>query len=88
MLSGVVDIVIGGGDLTLVGDGSNNQVELRRTNNPGEFFISSPDNTLFTINGFGATMPSATVNGIFDDIVVQLEDGNDNFSFLGVAPGT
>jgi hypothetical protein len=87
MLSGVVDIQIGAGDLELVGDGSNNQVELRQTNNPGEYFISSPDNTLFTINGAGATLPSATVNGIFDDIVVDLEDGNDSFSFLAVAPG-
>jgi hypothetical protein len=87
MLSGVVDIVIGAGTLVLDGDGSNNQVELRQTNNPGEYFISSPDNTLFTINGVGATMPSATVNGINDDIIVQLDDGNDSFSFLGVAPG-
>jgi hypothetical protein len=87
MLSGVVDIVIGGGDLALVGDGSNNQVELRQTNNPGEYFISSPDNTRFTINGVGATLPDATVNGIFDDILVDLRDGNDSFSFLGIAPG-
>jgi hypothetical protein len=87
MLSGVVDIVLGGGFLILDGDGSNNQVELRQTNNPGEYFISSPDNTLFTINGAGATLPDATVNGIFDDIIVDLDDGNDSFSFLGVAPG-
>jgi hypothetical protein len=87
MLSGVVDIQIGAGFLTLVGDGSNNQVELRQTNNAGEYFISSPDNTLFQINGVGATVPDATVNGINDDIIVDLGDGNDSFSFLGVAPG-
>ncbi len=88
VLAGLVNIEIfpnnADGFLTLTGDGSNNQVEIRQTANPNEFHVSSPDSTLFQINGAGVTVPEATINGIVNQIAVNLGDGNDNFSFLGI----
>jgi len=89
MLSGVVDIVITGTDLALNGDGENNQVEIRSTGVPGQYEISSPDDTLFILNTVGPppTFPSLTVNGISGNIAANLGDGNDLFRFLGVSQG-
>src|SRR6478736_3553452 len=66
MMTGTVNIVIfpvgAPGTLTLVGDGSNNQVEIHQTANVNEFFISSPDNTKFQVNGAGFTVDQFTAN--------------------------
>lgn len=91
LLSGVVNVAIFPvglpGTLTLTGDGSNNQVEIRQTNNVGEYIIDSPDDTLFQVNNAGVTMQQVTVNGISGNITVDLRDGNDSFTFGGIAQG-
>ena len=91
VLTGVVDVVIGvggiPGTLTLEGDASNNSVEIRQTGQPGEYSIQGTSGTLLQINGSGVTMPSVTINGIIDEIAVDLMGGNDTFSFLAVTGG-
>ncbi len=91
LMVGTVNVLVpGDGTLTLVGDGSNNQVELRQTivggfNNTYE--ISSPDDTDFQLNGSGQSLASITVNFINGDITANLGDGNDTFRFFGIAGG-
>lgn len=87
VLSGIVDVFVAGGTITLVGDGSNNGVEMRSTGVPGEYKIDGVPDTLLRLNGAPPTLPSLTVNGISGDISVSLGTGNDAFSFLESAPG-
>ena len=91
MLSGVVNVqifpVVAPGTMNFVGDGSNNEIEVRQTANPGEYHIQGESDTLLQINGAGVTMSNATVNGITGNITVNLGEGDDTFSFLGVAAG-
>jgi len=47
--------------------------------------ITGTNATLLSLNGSGITFPSLTVNGIVNDINVELGAGNDNFRFLGNA---
>jgi hypothetical protein len=85
LLAGLVDVqifpLLAPGELDLVGDGSNNQVEISQTLNPGEYRIDGVGDTLLQLNGAGVTMPSVTVNGIFGNIEVDLRDGDDTFTF-------
>ena len=85
LLAGLVDVqiapMLAPGELDLIGDGSNNSVEISQTLNPGEYRIDGLDGTLLQINGAGVTMPSVTVNGITGDIDVWLGTGNDTFLF-------
>ena len=91
MLTGIVNVEIAPvnapGFLDLIGDASNNEVEIRHTGTPGTYEILGVDGTLLQINGAGVTMPSMTVNGITDEIFVDLMEGNDEFSFLGGTGG-
>lgn len=91
VLTGVVDVIIdpvgAPGMLTLEGDASNNAIEIRSTGQPGEYSIQGTSGTLLQINGAGVTMPSVTINGIVDDIMVDLAGGNDTFNFLGIDGG-
>ena len=76
------------GDLNLVGDGSNNAVEISQTLNVGEYRIDALGDTLLQLNGGGVTMPYVTVNGITGVIDVRLGTGNDTFTFSNMyAPG-
>lgn len=87
LASGIVNIVLApfappGSSLSLLGDGSNNEVEISQTLNVGEYLIQGKNGTLLQLNGSFATVPSMTVNGINFDIDVQLGNGNDTFRFL------
>lgn len=87
MASGVVDVRIGtfappGTILSLVGDGSNNEVDINQTVTAGEFTIQGKNGTLLKLNGAFATTPSMTVNGINGPITIDLNSGNDIFRFL------
>ena len=91
VLTGIVNIEIdpvnAPGFLALLGDASNNEVEIAHTGEPGTYHIQGVDGTLLQINGAGVTMPTVTVNGITQDIEVDLMEGNDEFSFLGGTGG-
>lgn len=92
LAAGVVDVqifpFIAAGTLNLEGDGSNNEVDIQQTVNVGEYLITGRNGTLLSINGgAGVTFPSLTVNGIIDDMTVDLGDGDDVFRFLGTAAG-
>ena len=92
MLTGVVNVIFpedSPGTLSLVGDGSNNEVELRSIGIPGIpglFRIEGLNGTLLQINGFDGIMQSLHVNGIDGDVTVNLGTGEDKF-FLGAADG-
>ena len=85
LLAGLVDVqifpLLAAGELDLIGDGSNNAVEISQTVNPGEYRIDGLDGTLLQINGAGVTMPTVTVNGITGNIDVRLGTGDDDFTF-------
>lgn len=87
MFAGLVDIQIfpgaAAGDLNLIGDLGNNEIDIQQTGNVGEFFIQGRNTTLLSLNGGGVTLPSITVNGIVGNINVQLGTGDDTFRFLG-----
>ena len=84
VLSGFVDVLlplVPPISITLQGDGGNNEVEIRQTGNPGEYFITgNSSGTRLSFNGSGMTMPNVTVNGINSDITVRLGSGSDSFS--------
>ena len=92
VLTGVVNVIIdpvnAPGQLTLEGDASNNAIEIRQTGQVGEYAISGVSGTLLQLNMAGVTMPSVQINGIINDIAVDLMGGNDTFSFLSVGGGT
>lgn len=91
MLSGVVNVqifpVVAPGTMNFLGDGSNNDIEVRQTATVGEYHIEGRSGTLLQINGAGVTMPEVTVNGITDNITSDLGEGDDTLSFLGMAAG-
>jgi hypothetical protein len=91
VLAGVVNIdtLTVPGALSLIGDGSNNSVEIRQSTIVGAYEIGRPagDSTLFQLNGSGQTLTGITVNGISGDISINLGDGNDLLNFNGLASG-
>lgn len=91
VFAGVVDVqiapLVGAGTLNLVGDGSNNDVEIRQTTTPGEYTITGKNGTLLQLNTAGVTMPSVTINGIIGNMTVGLGTGNDTFTFAGITAG-
>ncbi len=85
LAAGIVDIQIfptlAPGQLSLIGDLSNNDVRISQTVNPGEYRVDGQNGTLLQVNGAGVTMPTVTINGITGDILVALGTGNDTFTF-------
>ncbi len=87
LASGIVNVALApfappGTSLALIGDGSNNEVDISQTLNVGEYLIQGKNGTLLQLNGSFATTPSMTVHGINFDIDVDLGNGNDVFRFL------
>jgi len=89
LLAGVVNVITAAspGDLTLDGDNSNNQVEVRAGAVTGQLVITGKTGTLLTLDGGPQSFSSLTVNGIVDDLFVDLGGGNDTFE-LGTAAGS
>ena len=92
LAAGIVDVQIApfvaAGTLNLLGDGSNNEVDVQQTATVNEFRIQGKNGTLLSLNGgAGVTFQELTVNGITGDISVNLEAGDDIFRFLGTAVG-
>ncbi len=85
LAAGLVDVqispLLAPGELYLLGDGSNNEVRISQTVSPGTYRIDGLNGTLLQVNGAGVTMPTVTVNGITGDIGVDLQAGNDSFTF-------
>lgn len=87
MASGLVNVLLTpfappGTALALVGDGSNNEVDINQTLNVGEYTIQGRNGTLLQLNGSFATTPSMTVNGVNGSITVELGSGNDVLRIL------
>ena len=99
LASGVVDLdtLTTPGSLFIDGDTSNNDVEIRQTLNVNEFTVTGKNGTLLSLNQGGAanpqTFPTLTVNGIVNDITVDLNfhavvgGGVDSFSFVAGQAG-
>jgi hypothetical protein len=80
VLAGVVDVdTTTDGDLSLVGDVSNNHIEVHGTAVPGQFVITGKSGTLLRLDSGLQTFPSLTINGITDDIFADLDHGQDTF---------
>ncbi|MEM8679652.1 MAG: hypothetical protein AAGF97_09905 [Planctomycetota bacterium] len=84
LMAGDVSVdVTGGGDLVLNGDNASNELAIISTGIPGRFEIQGQNGT--TIEG----QQSVTVNGVFDDIRINLRDGDNAVMLTGVdADGT
>ncbi|QDV70330.1 hypothetical protein Poly24_40510 [Rosistilla carotiformis] len=81
LLAGVVNVdTTVFGDLTLDGNVSSNQIAVHGTAVPGQFVIEGENGTLLTLDGGAQTFSSLTVNGITDDIIVDLGHGDDIFT--------
>ncbi|WP_417748224.1 hypothetical protein [Rosistilla oblonga] len=81
LLAGVVNVdttVVG--DLTLDGDVSSNRIAVHGTAVPGQFVVQGENGTLLTLDGGAQTFASLTINGITDDIIVELGNGDDIFT--------
>lgn len=87
LLAGVVNLDITAGDLTIEGDSSNNQVEVRAGAATGQLIVTGKSGTLLTLGTSTQTFSTLTVNGVIDDLIVDLAGGNDTFE-LGTAAGT
>ncbi len=74
-----------GNDLMLLGNSSNNHVEVHQTKNSGEFMVEGKEGTLLKVNG--ALVPNTTVNNVVGDVEVMLGHGDDWFKFNGAATG-
>ncbi len=74
-----------GNDLMLLGNSSNNHVEIHQTKNSGEFTVEGKEGTLLKVNG--SLVPSTTVNNIVGDVGVMLGHGDDWFKFTGADSG-
>jgi hypothetical protein len=89
LLSGVVNVVIGpfvaAGDMALLGDGDNNAVQVKSGPNVGDYTITGASGTLLRLNGSSATFQQLSVNGVNDDIFVDLDGGYNVFDFEGPA---
>ncbi len=83
VFAGIVNVVVAGGTLTLNGDLSNNEVEIRQTVNVGEYFIEGKNTTQLQLGG--VPFASLTIPGINGDITANLGNGDDTFSFLAPA---
>lgn len=85
LAAGVVDVqvfpLLAPGELDLIGDLSNNEVQISQTVNVGEYRIDGLNGTKLQVNGAGVTMDTVTVNGITGDILVALGTGDDTFTF-------
>ena len=97
MLSGVVQVqvypLIGAGLLNLAGDNSVHSIKLTSSLGGGldAYTITSKNGTLFQLNGAGATFTSLQVNGIVNDITVNLGVGGPNtfdFEAPAATPGS
>lgn len=91
LLTGVVIVNVAAspvpGGVQLLGDADNNAVEMRQGAMTGEYVLTGLNGTLLQLNGYGATMPTVTVNNINDAIQVDLMDGDNAFSLLAPASG-
>lgn len=82
MLAGDVAVSVVDGDLFLVGDAADNNVNFSGTATPGEYVLSDAGTTF---NG----MPSLTVTGVTGDVTVDLGAGADEFEMAGTSlPGS
>ena len=80
LLAGVVNVdTTAAGDLSLVGDVSNNSIAVHGTAVPGQFVIEGQSGTLLTLDGGLQTFSTLTVNGITDDLIAALGEGQDRF---------
>lgn len=96
LAAGIVSLDVTAGQLTIYGDTSNNEVEIRQTLNVNEFQVTGKNGTLLTLDNGATTGTTYTVNGVANDIVVDLGDvagahaqsgGVDIFRFLGKVGG-
>jgi hypothetical protein len=88
VLAGIVDVQIwpdiGLGDLKLVGENGNEQIEISMISNADRSYeIKGLNGTQLSLNGGGMTFTSLPVNAIFGDITIELGTGNDTFNFVG-----
>ncbi len=81
----VVEVSRPGNDLMLVGNASNNHIEVHQTKNLGEFLITGKSGTMLNQNG--SITPSATVNFINGNLIVMLGHGDDTFELTGADGG-
>jgi hypothetical protein len=89
MLSGVVQVVVAGGSLTLIGDGSNNSVQIQQLSHAvaptaGSFQILGLNQTKIW-DGSGSPNDAPLQMNVFSitgDITVGLGTGQDSFTFL------
>ena len=84
MLTGVVNVVLGAGNMTLVGDSSNNSVLMQYGSVAGAYVLTGQNGTLLELNGSGQTLTALPVNGVSGAIVVTLgAGGTKTFDFEG-----
>lgn len=78
MMAGDVSVnVTGGGDLVIAGDNASNELEVRSTGFAGQYEIQGEAGT--TING----QSSITVQGVVDDIRINLRGGDNRIKLQG-----